>query len=434
MPAAAPAMIYVRGHRRDFDGWRDTYACPGWGYADLLPYFRRAEEQLSIEEPRYLHPLHRAWVWAARAYGLAGHGDLSAGEPGSAGYYRLMQRAGRRWPAADAYLRPAAARRNLTVVTGAQVSRVLVERGRAVGVRCQYGGAQYEARAAAEVVLCGGAVNTPQLLMLSGIGPAGHLRRHGIEVVADAAQVGTGLQDHPLSVVMWYTPRTRGIWEEATEADIDRRRDGPGPMASLGVEAGGFARTAPALPAPDVQFHVVPAPVGDSAQLPPDLRVVSVLVSALDVESRGRVRLRSADPSAPPTIDPGYLTAESDLAVLAAGIRQAREIASHSPLAGLVAGELAPGEPIEDKDQLRAWIRRTVSTTHHPTSSCAMGGTRGSACDPELRVRGVDRLRVVDASVMPAVPRGNPNAPTIAVAERAADLIRGNRPLTSVID
>jgi len=317
------------------------------------------------------------------------------------------------------------------VETGAHVTGVQIERGRATGVRYLRQGAVHEARAGREVVLAGGAVNSPQLLLLSGVGPADQLRRHGIEVIVDAPRVGEGLQDHPWCLPMWRTPAVPSLAEQATPENLALwRREAAGPMASNGPEAGGFARTRDGLPAPDLQLGVAPGP--DPVLGEPPLRVASVLVVAVAPRSRGRVALRSADPAAKPLIDPGYLAVEADLDVLVAGVRLAREIAAGKELAGLTAGEHAPGEQVEDDQRLREWVRHNLGTSFHPTSSCAMGGGATAVCDPELRVRGVDGLRVVDASVLPAVPRGNTNAPTVAVAERAADLIRGNTPLPPV--
>jgi choline dehydrogenase len=436
-------MVYVRGNPVDYDSWRDAHGCAGWGYQDLLPYFRRAEDQqrgesafhgvggpLRVEDPRYLHPLSRAWVAAATAAGLPGNDDFNGAVQDGVGYYQVTQRGGRRWSTADAYLHPARGRGNLTVATGALATRVLVEDGRAVGVRYRHRGAEHQAGARREVILCGGAVNSPQLLLLSGVGPAEHLREHGIEVLVDAPKVGDGLQDHPTCFVVWRTPTIPHPLEEATPDNLALwQREQRGPMASHGVEAGGFARSHDALEAPDLQFGVAggPPPLPELGE--PTRRRASMIVVAVDARSRGRLSLRSADPLAKAAIDPAYLADEADLEVLVAGVRQAREVAGREPLAGLLAGEEAPGERVGDEERLRAWVRGNVTTIFHPTSSCAMGGDDGAVCDPQLRVRGVEGLRVVDASVMPAVPRGNTNAPTVAVAERAADLIRGRTPL-----
>jgi choline dehydrogenase len=438
-------MVYIRGNPVDYDTWRDAHGCRGWGFADLLPYFRRAEDQergastwhgtggpLRVEDLRYRHEATTAWVEAALAAGLPPNDDFNGRVQDGVGAYQVTQRDGRRWSTADAYLRPAMDRPNLTVETGAVATGVIVEAGRAVGVRYQqHGGGGHgerEARAGREVILCGGAINSPHLLLLSGIGPADELRSQGIDPVVDSPRVGRGLQDHPWCLPMWQTPGLPTLVEQATPGNMQLwERAGRGPLASNGPEAGGFVRTRPGLAAPDLQFGVAPGP--DPTRGDPTQRAVTVLVVAVDVASRGEIRLRSADPQARPMIDPAYLSDEADLDVLVAGLELARSIAAHEPFAALTASEDAPGPHVHDAERLRDWARRNVGTTFHPTSSCAMGGAGDTVCDPELRVRGVDGLRVVDASVMPAVPRGNTNAPTIAIAERAADLIRGNTPL-----
>jgi choline dehydrogenase len=429
------AMIYIRGHRHDYDTWRDEYGCKGWGYADLLPYFRRAEDQqrgeseyhgvggpLRVEDLRYKHPLTRSWVESAQAFGLPANNDFNGPEQDGVGYYQVTQRRGRRWSTADAYLRPALGRPNLTVRTDALATKVLVENGRTTGVRFIADGKEEEALAQREVILCGGAVNSPQLLMLSGLGPADHLRSLGIDVVADLPSVGTGLQDHPIVPARWHTPGTKAIWEGVNLRNFMLWQSlGRGPYASNVAEAGGFVRTTSGLPAPDLQYHVLGTPYVAQGLTDVAERMMSVLVTAVAVQSRGSITLRSADPRWKPLIDPAYLREPADLEVLLAGVRQAREIAASRPFARISGGESAPGDGVDLTD----WVRHEVVTLYHPTSSCAMGGTDESVCDPELRVRGVDGLRVVDASVMPAVPRGNTNAPTIAIAERAADLIAG---------
>jgi choline dehydrogenase len=429
------AMIYIRGHRHDYDTWRDEYGCKGWGYADVLPYFLRAEDQqrgesdyhgvdgpLRVEDLRFKHPLTRAWVESARAFGLPANDDFNGAEQDGVGHYQVTQRRGRRCSTADAYLRPALDRPNLTVATDALATKVLVENGRATGVRYVTSGREEDAVAQREVILCGGAVNSPQLLMLSGLGPADHLRSLGIDVVADLPSVGTGLQDHPIVPVMWHTPKTQALWEGVNLRNFLLWQSlGRGPYASNVAEAGGFVRTSPGLPAPDLQYHILPTPYVRQGLTEAAERMISVFATTVAVESRGTITLRSADPRWKPLIDPAYLRESADLRVLLAGVQQAREIAANRPFARISGGEAAPGEAADVTD----WIRHEVVTLYHPTSTCAMGGTDDSVCDPELRVRGVDGLRVVDASVMPAVPRGNTNAPVIAIAERAADLISG---------
>ncbi len=386
---------------------------------------------MRVEGQRYVHPLSRAFVDAAAAYGLPTNDDFNGARQDGVGYLQLNQRSGRRWSTADAYLRPAAGRANLTVETGAVAIRLLVEDQRVTGVRYVRDGGVHDVLARREVILSGGAINSPKLLMLSGIGPAAHLRDHDIDVVVDAPDVGARLQDHPMCLPSWRTPGITSLWEEFARPDSLERwqRDGSGPLASGGAEAGGFVRTQAGLPAPDLQIGALPGPPPDARYGLPDWEGIAVIVGAVQVHSRGRITLAAADPEVPPVIDAGYLTDEGDLDVLVAGVRIAREIVGSAPLAGLVDREEGPGAGVDTDDALRDWVRGNLGTMFHPVGTCAMGPTGDSVCDTDLRVRGVDGLRVVDASVMPVIPRGNTNAPTIAIAERAADLVRGDAPL-----
>lgn len=418
------AMIYMRGNPADYDGW----GVPGWAYADLLPYFRRAERNvrggdgahggsgpLHVED-RKVHPLSAAFVEAAAAAGIPATADFNAGTQDGAGLYQVTQRRGRRWSAADAYLRPALKRPNLTVITDALVTTVATGR-----VTYTHRGAE-ETVETGEIVLSGGAVNSPQLLMLSGIGPAGHLREHGIDVVADLPGVGENLQDHPMVPVGWFTKGAPDLWYTSQQPGPQLRwlATRTGPLTSNVCEAGGFVRTTPDLPAPDVQFHMIPSIVRDHGLTPPPGPGVTIAPTVVHARSRGRVTLRSADPRWRPAIDPDYYSDARDLAAMCAGVEVAREIASRAPLASFVAGPYVPGEGQSVEDA----VREKTETLYHPAGTCAIG----SVVDEELRVLGVDGLRVVDASVFPTVPRGNTNAPVIAVAERAADLIRGRAP------
>ncbi len=420
------AMIYIRGSRYDYDTWRDEYGCAGWGYVDLLPYFLRAEDNsrgasayhgvggpLSVEDLRHKSALTRAFVDAAKGFGLAPTSDFNGARQDGVGFYQVTQKRGRRWSAADAYLRPAMTRPNLTVQADALVTKIVFEGAQAAGIRYLLRGKQEFARAEREVILAAGAVNSPQLLMLSGIGPADHLQSHDIDVVADSPGVGGNLSDHPVVAAMWHTPKTRGLWEQAGPANLARwQLLHRGPYVTNVAEAGGFSRTDASLPAPDVQWHALPTPFEDHGLGDPGRRALTVLIALVSVNSRGRIRLRSADP------------------------RHKREIASCRPMAKVCRGEIAPGDDVRTDGQLREFVRGDLGTLYHPVGTCAMGGDSRlaasritSVVDVELRVRGVDGLRVVDASVMPAVPRGNTNAPTIAIAERAADLIAGRAAL-----
>jgi choline dehydrogenase len=447
------AMIYIRGNKLDYNTWRDQYGCDGWGYNDLLPYFIRSEANsrgpspyhggsgpLSVVDPRHKSPAPSAFVEAAVNAGATANPDFNGPEQDGVGFYQVTQKEGRRCSAADAYLHPAQDRPNLTVQTDALVASVMTEGGRAVGVRYLHRGEAKVARAEAEVILCGGAVNTPQLLMLSGIGPAEQLREHGISVIADSPGVGTNLSDHPIVTALWSTPKVRGLAEQAGTRNLLRwQLTHTGPYTTNIAEAGGFARSEPGLPAPDIQWHVLPVPFRNGGLADPTDRGMSVLVTLVDVRSRGRITLRSADPRHKPLIDPGYLTDPGDTAALARAVSIVREIAEVRPMRKLWTAEEAPGPDVQDQDAVRDFVRRDVTTIYHPVGTCAMTGEPSvnasglpGVVDTELRVRGVLGLRVVDASVMPAVPRGNTNAPVIALAERAADLISGRAPLAAV--
>jgi len=437
------AQLYIRGNRLDYDGWRDRLGCAGWGYADLLPYFLRAEDNgrgastfhgsggpLRVEDPRYTHELSHAFVESAQVAGIEGNEDFNGAEQDGAGLFQVTQRRGARWSAADAYLRPALVAGAVTVETGALVTRIVIEAGRAVGVQWSTGGEQRSARVDAEVILSAGAVNSPQLLMLSGIGPAAHLRENGIETVVDLPGVGQNLQDHLAAPAIWLTKNTTSLHDHENLASLLRwqtRRDGP--LASTIAEACAFVRSRPDLPAPDLQFHVAPAAFLDHglAEPPgPGFTMAPVLVAP---HSAGQLRLASPDPRWRPRIDPRYLTDERDVAALVAGVAVAREVASAGPLTRFLDSEYLPGSAAQSSAQVADCVRRHGQTLYHPVGTAAMGVSHDSVVDLACRVHGVQGLRVVDASVMPTVPRGNTNAPTIAVAERASDLILGKQPL-----
>ncbi|MGH3175585.1 MAG: GMC family oxidoreductase [Streptosporangiaceae bacterium] len=442
------AMIYIRGNRHDFQTWKDEHGCAGWGYEDLMPYFRRAEDNsrgaspyhgtggpLAVTDPRYKSQACEAFIAAAQEQGAKANDDFNGPRQDGVGWYQLTQKKGQRCSAATAYLHPAMSRPNLTVLTDALVTNVIIEGGQATGVRYLHHGEPQTARANAEVILSGGAVNSPQLLMLSGIGPAEHLIEMGIDVHADLRGVGGNLSDHPVLPVIWSTPKIRGLWEKGNQANQVRwQLTHRGPLTSNVAESGGFAHSEPGLPAPDLQLHVLPAPYQNQGLADPARRAMTVLVGLVDVASRGRIRLRSADPRHRPAIDPGYLSDERDGRALAAGLKLAREFVTARPMAAICSSELAPGAHVRSDAELLDYVRNSVVTLYHPVGTCTMGGESrwNSVVDLELRVRGVAGLRVVDASVMPVVPRGNTNAPTIAIAERAADLIAGRAPLAAV--
>jgi choline dehydrogenase len=433
------AMIYIRGARADYDEWAELTGDPSWSYENVLPLFRRMEDNargadrfhgvggpLRVEDPRSPHRWTRAVLQSAVAAGYPRNPDFNGETQEGVGLYQLTQKRGRRWSAADAYLHPAAGRPNLTLRTGARATRVLVENGRATGVEYLQGGRRYTVRAAAEVVLCGGAVNSPQLLMLSGIGPADHLRDVAVDVVHDLPGVGMNLQDHPLVPVIWHVRSGRSLFRAESPSGYAQwfaaRR---GPLTSNLAEAGLFTKSSPGLAQVDLQFHFLPVKFWRQAEVDPDVDAFTAAAVLVSVASRGSVRLRSADPTWAPAIDAGYLTEERDTEALVCGVEKAREIASVGPLAGVLAEEWSPGGTVRRTEDLRRTVRETLESLYHPVGSCRMGTGDDAVVDPQLRVRGLAGLRVVDASVMPTLIRGNTNAPTIMIAERAADLIAG---------
>ena len=427
------AMVYIRGNRADYDAWRDEHGATGWGYDDVLPYFVRAEGNTRlagplhgsdgpqhVEDRVYTHELSDEWVAAAVAAGIKPSDDFNGAAQEGVGRYQVTCKRGRRWSTADAYLRPALARPNLTVLTHALTTRVLLSGTRAVGVEYVRHGVADTAHAG-EVILSGGSVNSPQLLMLSGIGPAEHLRELGIDVVA-GLPVGDNLHDHPAAPLIWETTGTTDLADLATPARLLRwKATGRGPFASNLAEAGGFVHTRDGLPAPDMQFHVAPSLFYDNGLREPSVRGFTSAVTVIAPRSRGALRLRSTDPRWRPVIDPAYYSDPADMDSAVAGARMLMDIAGHAPLRRHLATPFLPAVSELSDDELADHIRTWTQSLYHPVGTCSIG----AVVDPELRVLGVDGLRVVDASVMPLIPRGNTNAPTIMVAEKAADLIRG---------
>src|SRR4051812_30859175 len=435
------AMIYMRGAAADYDEWAELTGDPSWSYDSVLPLFRRMEDNargadqyhgvggpLRVENLRSPHPWTRAVIQSAVAAGYPPNDDFNGPTQEGVGQYQVTQKRGRRWSSADAYLHPATSRPNLTVRTGALTTRVLVEGGRATGVEYRSGGRVHVARATREVVLSGGAVNTPQLLMLSGIGPAEHLRKVGVDVVHDLPGVGQGLQDHPLVPVVWHVRSGKSLFRAESPSGYAKwfgaRR---GPLTSNLAEAGLFTKSSPEQPEPDLQFHFLPVKFWKQAEIDPDVDAFTAAVVLVRVHSRGSVRLRSADPTWSPAIDAGYLTDERDLDALVSGVEKAREIACAAPLATVLADEWSPGGTVQGREALRQSARDTLESLYHPVSSCRMGPADDDSAvvDPQLRVRGIEGLRIADASVMPTLVRGNTNAPSILIGERAADLIAG---------
>jgi choline dehydrogenase len=438
-------QIYARGHPADFDLWAEL-GSPGWGFEQVLPYFCRLERRrrgdprlrgrngpLWIEDLRDPNPMTLAFVRAAVEAGLAANADVNGAVQDGVGLSQVTQRRGRRWSAADAYLRPARRRPNLTVRTGARATRVLFQRGRAAGV--EYldlaGGRPGIAWAGREVILAGGAIASPHLLLCSGVGPAEALRRAGVRVVHALPGVGENLQDHPVVWVVAASPRPVSLAAAQSPANLARwllRRRGM--LTSNGGEACAFARSDPALPAPDLELVFVPGPYINHLLQRPAWHGLTVGAAALQPRSRGRVTLASADPLAPPLLDPGYLTDPGghDLATLACGVKLARRILEMPALAGFAGETLRPPPGVRSDAEVETFIREQAETLYHPVGTCRMGRDELAVVDPQLRVRGLDGLRVADASVMPAIVRGHTNAATLMIAEKAADLIRNALP------
>jgi choline dehydrogenase-like flavoprotein len=444
--SSSNAMCYTRGHPADYDGWA-ARGNAGWGYRDLLPYFLRAQDQergasefhgtggpLAVSNLRDPCLPARLFAQAAEHEGIPRNEDFNGPEQEGAGLYQVTQRNGRRCSAARAYLGMARERPNLTVLTGAHATRILFEGRTAIGVEYIRDGTRHRIATQREVLLAAGAVQSPQLLMLSGIGPAADLRRVGVPPLLDRPGVGANLQDHLDVMVVRSCPRgrTQGLtWRNTALALPELLRyalAGRGMFTSNGAEAGGFARSEPSQAIADLQFHFTPVRLRNHGL---DLRFLagegfSLHVCALRPRSRGRIGLASKDPLAPPSIQPEYLSHPEDVATMVRGLRLARRIAAAPVFAALGGVELVPGPGVPDDDAaLEEAIRASAETIYHPVGTCRMGVDEDAVVDPRLRVRGVDRLRVVDASIMPDIIGGNTNAPVIAIAEKAADLVRG---------
>ena len=434
------AMVYMRGQPADYDHWRQL-GNAGWSYDDVLPYFKKAERNerlhdsfhgadgpLNVAERPYTNPLSHAFVEAAQQAGLPFNPDFNGALQLGCGLFQVTQKNGRRWSAASAYLHPVAARENLTIVTKAQATRVLIENGRAVGVEYARGRRRHTARAAQEVVLAAGAINSPQLLLLSGIGPAEELRARGVSVVHDLPGVGKNLQDHLNVNIVQCAKRgsaldgkNRGL--APIGVALEYLFYGTGPGTSNVAEAGAFAISALGAATPDIQYHFIPAEVVNHARTPMDGDGVTVHACCLRPQSRGEIRLASTDPLQPPVMDPNYLAADYDLKVLIAGLRQGRDILAAQAFRPWLGEERLPGPAVQSNAELEDFIRATAETEYHPVGTCKMGSDPMAVVDEKLRVRGIERLRVIDASIMPAIVSGNTNAPVIMIAEKAAKMM-----------
>lgn len=428
------AQVYIRGHRADYDGW----GLDGWRYDDLLPYFRRSERNARgadafhgdqgpwhVSDLRDPNPLAHAFVGSAAQAGIARNPDFNGPELDGAGLIQVMQRRGRRWSAADAYLRPARRRPNLHVVTDAHATRVLIRDGRAEGVAYRASGEGRIARARREVVLCAGAIGSPHLLMLSGVGPAEHLRAHGVDPALDLPGVGQNLQDHVMAPLLWETPQPVSLYAAQSPRQLVRYLVArKGLLSSNAVEAAAFIRSHPDLDAPDLELALCLALWINQGLDAPPRHGFSIGPTLLRPRSSGSVTLESADPLAAPTIRPNYLTDPDDLRVLAHGVRVARQIVSRPAFDALRGNELEPGPGVTRPADVEAWLRSRAQTLYHPVGTCRMGTDELAVVDPQLRVRGVEGLRVADASVAPTLVRGHTAPLATVIGERAAQLIR----------
>lgn len=434
------AMIYQRGHRADYDQWA-ALGNPGWSYADVLPYFKRAEHQergadafhgvdgpLNVAELRSPNPMSLAFVQAGQEIGLPYNHDFNGAAQEGVGLFQVTQKNGARCSAAVAYLHPALKRPNLTAQTGALVTGICFEGRRAVGVAYQQGGERKEARARREVILAGGAINSPQLLMLSGIGAGAALHDLGIPVVVDLPGVGQNLQDHLAMMVAYEATQPVSLSNALKpEAVNEYMTSATGPLSSNVGEAGAFIKTQPGLPIPDIQFHFAPAYFINHGFTQPGEHGLTIGPTLVGVYSRGELTLRSTDPQAAPRIAPNYLADERDLAALIAGVKVARQIAQTAALRPFRGQEVLPGAANVTDADIAESIRNHAQTLYHPVGTCKMGGDPLAVVDAQLRVYGVSGLRVIDASIMPTIVNANTNAPTIMIAEKAADLIKAER-------
>lgn len=434
-------LLYVRGQHEDYDRWRQQ-GNTGWGYDDVLPYFKKAEDQqrggddyhgaggpLPVSDTRHPDPLSDAFIAAAVESGLPFNPDFNGATQEGVGLFQTTTRHGRRASTAVAYLRPALRRGQVRVETAALAQRVLFEGRRAVGVEYKQHGVTHTARARREVLVCSGAFNTPQLLQLSGIGPAALLQQHGIDVVMDAPGVGNDLQDHmQVRIVMRCAQKItlNDIVNHPVRKTMMALRYAAfrtGPLTIAAGTAGAFFKTDPRLATPDIQVHFLPFSTDRMGEALHAYSGFSASVCQLRPESRGSLRIRSADPAVPPEIRINYLATQTDRTANVEGLKILRKMLHAPALKPFVVEELEPGLKVASDDDLLAYCRQRGSTIYHPTSTCRMGNDALAVVDQRLRVRGIDGLRVVDGSVMPDLVSGNTNAPIIMIAEKASEMI-----------
>ncbi|GGB16108.1 GMC family oxidoreductase [Allosediminivita pacifica] len=440
-------LLYVRGQPEDYERWRQM-GNTGWGWRDLLPLFKRSEGQergaddyhgdegpLAVSNMRIQRPICDAWVAAAQEAGYPFNPDYNGATQEGVGYFQLTTRNGRRCSSAVAFLNPVRDRENLRIITRAHTQRVLIEDGRATGVVYRdSAGSLHTVRANAEVILSSGAIGSPQILMLSGIGEGDHLRDHGIEVRIDRPAVGRNLQDHLQARLVFkcheptLNDEVRSLYNQARIA-LKYALFRAGPMTMAASLATGFLRTGDHVETPDIQFHVQPWSADSPGEGVHPFSAFTTSVCQLRPESRGEIRLRSAEAADHPVIRPNYLATETDCRTITEGVRIARTIARHAPLASKISAEFRPDKslPLDDDAGTLDWARNNSTSIYHPTGTCRMGTDPAAVVDARLRVRGVAGLRVADCSIMPEIVSGNTNAPAIMIGEKASDMILEDR-------
>ena len=430
------AMIYIRGNKADYDAWAEA-GNAGWSYDEVLPYFIRAEDNenganefhgaggpLHVENRRYTHEICDAITAGFEEVGFATNADFNGKSQEGVGRYQVTQKSGVRHSVASAYLKPALGRPNLEARTGALVTRIVIEHGRATGVTYQDESGSHTVQASQGVILAAGAITSPHLLMLSGVGEREQLEAAGVSVIHELPGVGQNLQDH-LFVPLVYETQTPGLKDATSEASFALyMSEQQGMLCSNIGETGGFMKTSPDLTAPDLQFHNGAALFVDHGFMELDGHHFTLLPSMIAPRSRGQIRLASSDPQARPLIDPMYLSDEADLEVLLHGLKLARQVGESEALSGHRTREAMPGKEVQSDDELREYIRQQAMTIYHPVGTCKMGQDETAVVDDKLKVRGLEALWVADASVMPSIVRGNTNAPTIMIAEKAAEFIK----------
>ncbi|MBS0472612.1 MAG: choline dehydrogenase [Proteobacteria bacterium] len=439
-------MIYIRGHARDYDSWRQM-GLEGWSFSDVLPYFKRAEHNenggddfhggdgpLRVSNGRSTNPLFRAFMKAGVEAGFPETRDFNGYQQEGFGPYQLTIHNGERWSAAKGYLTPILERKNLTIESHAHVSRMLFEGTKVTGVEFIQNKQPVKVTATREVILSGGAVNSPQTLLLSGIGDPAILKRFDIPVLADLKGVGKNLQDHLDASIQYESSQPITLHSQsnplnAMKTGLSYMLFRKGLATGQGLESGGFVKSRPDLEHPDLQFHFIAALMSDHARKKADRHGFMTHVCQLRPQSRGYISIKSSDPLVAPVIQPNYLEAEEDRRAMREGTKMARDIFAQAAFDPYRGPELMPGAHVRTDDQIDAWIRKTAETIYHPVGTAKMGKDSESVVDAELKVYGVQGLRVVDASVMPTLVSGNTNAPTIMIAEKAADMILGRPPL-----